>query len=74
MIIYNIRNNGPYEFDKWILNIGQIHNFVYDTKEKYAGHDIHIQLKELNVQIKNICAENSWLNKLALKSRKRNRA
>lgn len=30
MILYNIRKNGPYEYDKWILNIGQIHNAAVD--------------------------------------------
>ena len=28
MIFYNIRKNGPYEYDKFILNIGQIYNAV----------------------------------------------
>lgn len=28
MIIYNMRNRGPYEYDKFILNILQIHNAV----------------------------------------------
>ena len=28
MIIYNMRNRGPFEYDKFILNILQIHNAV----------------------------------------------
>ena len=35
MIIYNIRRNGPYEYDKFILNMGQIHNNTEYIKEKY---------------------------------------
>lgn len=31
MILYNIRKNGPYEYDKFILNIYQIIN---DVREK----------------------------------------
>lgn len=28
MIFYNIRKNGPYEYDKFVLNVGQIYNAV----------------------------------------------
>lgn len=28
MILYNMRNRGPYEYDKFTLNILQIHNAV----------------------------------------------
>lgn len=26
MILYNMRNRGPYEYDKFVLNVLQIHN------------------------------------------------
>ena len=32
MILYNIRKNGPYEYDKFILNIYQIINDVRDEQ------------------------------------------
>ena len=37
MINYNIRYRGPYEYDKFILNIFQYSNAIYVIKE-------HIQL------------------------------
>lgn len=35
MILYNIRANGPFEYDKFILNIGQLHNMCIAVKEQY---------------------------------------
>ena len=35
MILYNIRANGPFEYDKFILNIGQLHNESNTLKEQY---------------------------------------
>lgn len=32
MIVYNIRANGPFEYDKFILNIGQLHNETNQLK------------------------------------------
>jgi len=66
MIIYNIRNNGPYEYDKFILNIGQLYNYVEDEKIVYSKHYIHNQLKYLNEQIKELTKEDSLINKLVL--------
>ena len=66
MIIYNIRNNGPYEYEKFILNIGQIHNLVYDLKEEYSNHQIHTILDKLNKQIEELTAQDSISNKLIL--------
>lgn len=42
MILYNIRKNGPYEYDKFVLNIYQIIN---DTRDKQV---------EIEKNIKNI--------------------
>ena len=66
MIIYNIRNNGPYEYEKFILNIGQIHNLVYDLKKEYSNHQIHTILDKLNKQIEELTAQDSISNKLIL--------
>ena len=52
MIIYNIRYDGPYEYDKFILNIGQLYNIVYDEKKRYNAHEIHSYLKQLDEIIK----------------------
>lgn len=66
MIIYNIRKNGPYEKDKFILNIGQLHNKVIDEKDYFNKSDIHLQLKELNNLIKEYTKEDSLANRIAL--------
>ena len=64
MIICNIRKNGPYEYDKFVLNIGQLYNLVYDKKKEYKAHEIHNQLETINSYIKNLTEETSLLNKL----------
>ena len=66
MIIYNIRKNGPYEKDKFILNIGQLHNKVMDEQENFEKSDIHLQLKALNNLIKEYTKEDSLANQMAL--------
>lgn len=42
MILYNVRKNGPYEYDKFILNIYQIINDVrnkqVETKKSLADN------------------------------------
>lgn len=40
MILYNIRANGPFEYDKFILNIGQLHNEFNITKEEYENSEL----------------------------------
>ena len=66
MIIYNIRKNGPYEKDKFVLNIGQLHNKVMDEQENFEKSDIHLQLKALNNLIKEYTKEDSLANQMAL--------
>ena len=66
MIIYNIRKHGPYEKDKFILNIGQLHNKVMDEQENFEKSDIHLQLKALNNLIREYTKEDSLANQMAL--------
>ena len=66
MIIYNIRNNGPYEYEKFVLNIFQIYNLIYDEKQKFAQHQIHDMLEYLNQQITELTKEDSLGNELSL--------
>lgn len=54
MIIYNVRNMGPYQSDVLSLNIYQIYNKVKEAKAVYNGHAIHSQLKELDDTIKEL--------------------
>lgn len=38
MIVYNMRYRGPYEYDKFILNVFQFHNEMLDL-EKMVNSD-----------------------------------
>lgn len=71
MIIYNIRKNGPYEKDKFILNIGQLHNKVMDEQKNFEKSDIHLQLKALNNLIREYTKEDSLANQMALIEKER---
>lgn len=71
MIIYNIRKNGPYEKDKFILNIGQLHNKVMDEQENFEKSDIHLQLKALNNLIREYTKEDSLANQMTLIEKER---
>ena len=71
MIIYNIIKNGPYEKDKFILNIGQLHNKVMDEQENFEKSDIHLQLKALNNLIREYTKEDSLANQMALIEKER---
>ena len=71
MIIYNIRKNGPYEKDKFILNIGQLHNKVMDEQKNFEKSDIHLQLKTLNNLIREYTKEDSLANQMALIEKER---
>ena len=54
MILYNLRYNGPYEYDKFILNICQLYNLVEDEKIKFAAAEIHDQIKKPDEYLKKI--------------------
>lgn len=64
MIIYNIRKNGPYEKDKFYLNIGQLHNEVEKEKEAISKSEIHLQLQALNNMIQSYTSEDSLANQI----------
>jgi hypothetical protein len=48
MILYNIRANGPYEYDKFILNIYQIINDFVLLKQTEAKHKIYETYRAIN--------------------------
>lgn len=64
MIIYNMRKNGPYEYDKFILNIGQIYNMVAEESSKMKDHAAYKNLEILNENIERLTAPDSISNKL----------
>lgn len=48
MIKYNIRNNGPWEYDKFVLNYYNLHNEIMLNKIKLGSEE------QKNKQIDNI--------------------
>ena len=72
MIIYNIRANGPYEYDKFILNFGQLHNLVTDVEQKYNNNDVvkeNIYIRDtvsMSDEINRITAPDGLLNRIAI--------
>ena len=66
MILYNIRANGPFEYDKMILNIGQIHNEYNRTKHIYRASNLDKTLNDLDDTIKTCTASDNLLNQIAL--------
>ena len=48
MILYNIRANGPYEYDKFTLNIFQIINLLRDKQRDISESDIDSWLDVIN--------------------------
>lgn len=62
MILYNLRYNGPYEYDKFVLNICQLYNLVEDEKTKFAAAEIHDQIERLDKIIREKTIYDSALN------------
>lgn len=61
MIVYNFRANGPYEYDKFMLNYGQLFNIAKDTQKEWDQCAIHEQNDTLSQQIRQITAEDNLL-------------
>ena len=47
MINYNIRYRGPYEYDKFILNIFQYSNAIYDFEYDLSNKGAYTNINEL---------------------------
>ena len=66
MIVYNFRANGPYEYDKFILNFGQLYNLIADMKQDWQENAIQELNQQLSQQINNLTEEQSLLNEITL--------
>lgn len=66
MIIYNIRDNGPYEYDKMTLLSGQLYNIAEDMFIKYEESKIIEQNEELKNMLSKIIGEDSLLMNILL--------
>lgn len=76
MIFYNMRYRGPYEYDKFILNIFQysnmINDFVYDTNNSATWktlYDIKNQVDNLFKQSTEINGKSDKVYKLLIMNR-----
>lgn len=47
MINYNIRYRGPYEYDKFILNVFQYSNAIYDFENDMTNKGAYTTIKEV---------------------------
>lgn len=65
MIVYNIRANGPYEYEKFVLLLGQLHNLCEDAREKYRQSDVLRYDRILSGMVEEITAADNMLNKVA---------
>ena len=64
MILYNIRHRGPYEYDKFILNVFQLSNEIKRLNKQVTNNEIN-NLKEkeknLNQVFNSLTNEKSFL-------------
>ena len=66
MILYNIRANGPFEYDKLILNIGQLHNAYQKANTIYQNSPLFENLKIVDTMIADCTKKDNLMNRLAL--------
>ena len=57
MIKYNFRYRGPFEYDKFVLNILQFHNEVRLLNEQLIDNDSAANLLELKQELDDIFVE-----------------
>lgn len=60
MIVYNMRYRGPYEYDKFILNVFQFHNEMIDLEKAVNSDNTSLAsneklLDKLEKSAENIC-------------------
>ena len=48
MINYNMRYRGPYEYDKFILNVFQYSNAIYDFENELISNGAYTTINNLN--------------------------
>lgn len=62
MIFYNMRYRGPYEYDKFILNIFQysnmVNDFIYDTNNSATWKTLY----DIQNQVNNIFKQSTEVN------------
>lgn len=67
MILYNIRYRGPYEYDKFILNIFQLNNEIKRLQKEFNDTSLSqllLKQKELNDVFNELTKEDNELDRL----------
>jgi hypothetical protein len=67
MILYNIRYRGPYEYDKFILNIFQLNNEIKRLQKEFNDTSLSqllLKQKELNDIFNELTTEDNELDRL----------
>jgi hypothetical protein len=67
MILYNIRYRGPYEYDKFILNIFQLNNEIKRLQKEFNDTSLSqllLKQKELNDIFNELTKEDNELDRL----------
>ena len=54
MINYNMRYRGPYEYDKFILNVLQYSNAIYDFENDLTSDGAYTTINKLNIDVESI--------------------
>ena len=54
MINYNMRYRGPYEYDKFILNVFQYSNAIYDFENDLTSDGAYTTINNLNIDVDSI--------------------
>ena len=73
MILYNIRHRGPYEYDKFTLNILQAYNEVkrlLDSFEENSGSQLTEKSKKLSSYLDALCNEKGVLQDILLEQQR----
>lgn len=63
MILYNLRHRGPYEYDKFVLNILQYCNEVKDAVANINNSDSSDTLYKYDKYIDDLLTQNEHLEK-----------
>lgn len=67
MILYNIRYRGPYEYDKFILNIFQLNNEIKRLQKEFNDTSLSqllLKQKKLNDIFNELTKEDNELDRL----------
>jgi len=71
MILYNFRHRGPYEYDKFVLNILQLHNEIALLEQRLlegSGSQLSVATQEFSTIFNTITVDESLSQEMLLLS------